>query len=341
MARTGLVIDSRYLEHRTPPGHPERPERLQALIEMLETYSREGIRRFDARAATREEILRVHDASYFDFLAEAAGKRDFAFDADTFISTGSFEAALLSAGGFLSIVEAIMNDEADNGFGLVRPPGHHAETDRAMGFCLFNNVAVAAHFLLEEYDVERILIVDWDVHHGNGTQWSFYADPRVLYISTHHYPFYPGTGSAEQVGMDRGLGFTVNIPLHGGGGDAEYLAAFSQIIAPISKQFDPRFILVSAGFDAHSRDPLGGMKVTEEGYATMARILLDIAEEHAGGRLAAVLEGGYALEPLQNCVKAVLEEMGKKKAGEIESLSAPDAGIFTGVLGVQKKYWDL
>ncbi len=341
MLRTGLVADSRYLQHETPPGHPERPDRLRVLLDMIEARERKGLVRLDPRVAKREEIIRVHKPTHYDLVAETAGASHFAFDADTYTSPGSFDAALLSAGGLLAIVEAIMAGDIDNGFGLVRPPGHHAEWNRAMGFCLFNNVAIAARLLLEEHGIERILIVDWDVHHGNGTQRTFYTDPRVLYVSTHQYPFYPGTGDVGEVGSGDGLGFTVNIPLRAGGGDREYIAAFRQIIAPICRQFDPRFVLVSAGFDAHMLDPLANMNVTDEGFASMARILLDVAGEHANGRFAAVLEGGYDLDALRRSVDRVLEEMGKESpAGELPT-AASDIDVISRVEAVQRQYWNL
>ncbi|MFH1754628.1 MAG: histone deacetylase, partial [Candidatus Latescibacterota bacterium] len=230
--------------------------------------------------------------SHYDLIARTAGVSSFALDADTFLSAKSFDTARLSAGGFLAVVEAVMDGRIDNGFAMVRPPGHHAECDRAMGFCLFNNVAIAAAMLLEKYKLERVLILDWDVHHGNGTQRSFYDDPRVMYISLHQYPYYPGTGGADDTGSGDGKGYTVNIPFPGGCGDREYLAAFHSVILPICAQFEPQFVLISAGFDAHAQDPMANMNVTENGFAAMARSLQIVADHHAHGRCAAVLEGG-------------------------------------------------
>jgi acetoin utilization deacetylase AcuC-like enzyme len=239
----------------------------------------------------------------------------------------------------LTILEAIMTKEIDNGFALVRPPGHHAERNRAMGFCLFNSVAIGAQYLRKKFALKRVLIMDWDLHHGNGTQHSFYDDPGVLYVSTHQYPYYPGTGAAEEVGRGQGEGFTVNLPVPAGWGDTEYLELFQTIVDPICRQFEPEFVLISAGFDAHARDPLGGMEVTEAGFAAMARLLLCLARDHAQGRCAALLEGGYDLEGLQQSTRRVLDEMGG------ESLDAPlpshnVRGLLPRVWDVQKQFWE-
>ena len=209
-------------------------------------------------------------------------------------------------------VTPIKSGRADNGLALVRPPGHHAEINRAMGFCLFNNVAVAAAHLRRQDGIERVAIVDWDVHHGNGTQDVFYSDPRVLFVSLHQHPLYPGTGMVIETGAGEGDGYTVNVPLPAGKGDADYVRAFEQIVAPATREFDPDFVLVSAGFDTDGRDPLGGMNMTAAGFAALTRILMDVARDRCGGRLAAVLEGGYSLEALEEGVGAVLWELGNE-----------------------------
>jgi acetoin utilization deacetylase AcuC-like enzyme len=340
MLRTGIVLDTRYQEHNPGRNHPERPARIATLLKHLEGYQRSNLKRFDPRPATPEEVALIHDTVHVDRVAATAGKSYFAFDADTPVSAQSYATALLATGGLLTLLEAIMTHDIDNGFALVRPPGHHAERNRAMGFCLFNSAAIGAQYLRERFGLKRILVMDWDVHHGNGTQHSFYDDRGVLYVSTHQYPYYPGTGAAEDVGRGQGEGYTVNLPLPSGWGDAEYQELFQGIIDPLCRQFDPEFVLISAGFDAHVRDPLGGMEVTEEGFGRMARVLLRIARDHAQGRCAAVLEGGYDLEGLQQSVTRVLDEMGG------DTLTAPlpsitPRGLLSRVKAVQKHYWEL
>ena len=251
MLRTAVVIDERYENHDTGYGHPERAERVAALRDLVESLGGAGPTRLEPRPATPEEIELVHAEEHLQRVAGTAGGGPTAFDADTPVSSRSYETALLASGGFLALVDTIMADGADNGFALVRPPGHHAEADRAMGFCLFNNVAVAARSLCERHGLDRVLVVDWDVHHGNGTQHSFADDRKVLYVSTHQYPFYPGTGRVEEVGVGDGKGFTLNVPLPAGCGDGEFLDAFVRLIDPVCRQFEPQFVLVSAGFDAH------------------------------------------------------------------------------------------
>ncbi len=341
MLKTGLVVDPRYLDHKTPDYHPESPSRLTALIEMADNLERKGIVRIAPRMASKKEILLVHERSHYDLIAETAGMTSFAIDADTFLSAKSFDTACLSAGGFLAVIQSVMEGEVDNGFALVRPPGHHAESNRAMGFCLFNNVAIGAALLLEQYKLERILILDWDVHHGNGTQRSFYDDPRVLYVSLHQYPFYPGTGSADETGSGDGKGYTLNIPLPGGCGDPEYLAAFQSIIEPVCNQFGPQFVLVSAGFDAHRLDPLASMNVTQSGFAEMARRMLAVANAHAGGRFASVLEGGYSLDALRSSVGSVIETMGESNPARTDTAGADDNQILSGVRRIQSRFWNL
>jgi acetoin utilization deacetylase AcuC-like enzyme len=340
MLNTGLVVDARYLDHESPNYHPECPSRIRTLIEMADHLDREDIVRLEPRTARKEEILLVHQRSHYDLLERTAGAASSAIDADTFLSPKSFDTARLSAGGLLAVVEAIMDGMIHNGFALVRPPGHHAEGNRAMGFCLFNNVAIAAAVLLERYNLERILILDWDVHHGNGTQQIFYDDPRVLYISLHQYPFYPGTGATDETGTGDGKGYTVNIPLPGGCGDREYLAAFQSIIEPVCDRFDPQFVLLSAGFDAHRLDPLAGMNVTQDGFTAMARSILAVANNHGGGRFAAVLEGGYSLDALRSSVECVIGVMGEEDAVGIDA-EPGDIDLLSGVRRILARYWDL
>jgi acetoin utilization deacetylase AcuC-like enzyme len=339
--RTALVIDRRFQAHDPGPGHPESPARIRAILDVLSQYHRPGLVTLAPRPATADELALIHAPSHIARVAATAGQRFHAFDADTPTSARSFETACLAAGGYLALVEAIMAGEAENGFAFVRPPGHHAESDRAMGFCLFNNVAIAARHLQRRFGIRRILIVDWDVHHGNGTQDSFYADPDVLYVSTHQYPFYPGTGAATDVGSGAAAGRTLNVPLAAGCGDDEYVAAFTQVIVPIAAQFRPEFVLVSAGFDAHCRDPLAGMTVTDDGFRAMARLLVRVAEQHANGRLAAILEGGYDLRALQTAIPAVLDELEGAHAADAVATPQPRSGVLDATRAAQRPFWDV
>lgn len=339
--RTALVADRRFEAHDPGPGHPESPTRIRAILEALSQYRRPGLVTLDPRPATTEELALVHAPSHIAHVAATAGRPHYAFDADTPVSARSFETALLAAGGYLALVESIMMGDAENGFAFVRPPGHHAEPDRAMGFCLFNNVAIAARHLQRRYGIRRVLIVDWDVHHGNGTQDAFFADPDVLYVSTHQYPFYPGTGAATEVGAGAGAGRTLNVPLPAGCGDDEYVAAFRDVIVPIAAQFRPEFILVSAGFDAHRRDPLAAMTVTDEGFRAIARLVLGLAEQHASGRFAAILEGGYDLRALQTSVLAVLDELEGGRTADPLATPQPRPGVLDAARAAQRPFWDV
>jgi acetoin utilization deacetylase AcuC-like enzyme len=340
MGETGIVLDPRYMEHDTGRGHPERPERIGVLLRS--SLERPGLRRLEPRLATPEELTLVHDEGHFVNVARTQDLAHYAFDADTPVSSHSFATACLAAGGLLSLVDEVMSGSLRNGFAFVRPPGHHAERGRAMGFCLFNNVAVAAAHLQRRHGLGRILVMDWDVHHGNGTQHSFEHDPGVLYASTHRYPFYPGTGAADEVGEGDGTGFTVNVPLPGGCADAEYVDAFQRIIEPIAMRYEPEFVLISAGFDPHRRDPLGGMGVTEAGFAAMARSLIRIADETAGGRCVAVLEGGYDLEALSAGSSRVLDELCGDRSAPVADDRGTRAGpLLEAIRGVQSEYWRL
>jgi acetoin utilization deacetylase AcuC-like enzyme len=310
---TAIVDDPRFLDHRGPAGHPECPERLSAV--RAETARRSA--RLDVlapRPATREELLRIHRPDHIDRISRACERAPAHLDPDTYVSPESFDIGLLAAGGTVDLVRAIAGDRVRAGLASVRPPGHHAEADRAMGFCLFNNVAVAARALQAEDGVDRVLILDWDVHHGNGTQHSFEEDPTVLYVSTHQYPFYPGTGAASEAGRGRGAGFTLNVPMPAGCGDAEYIGVFQRILVPAALGFRPDFLLISCGFDAHRDDPLAGMLVTGEGFAALAAIARNLADDLCGGRLAFILEGGYALAALRDGVAVVLDAILDAKA---------------------------
>ncbi|MFB3884119.1 MAG: histone deacetylase [Thermodesulfobacteriota bacterium] len=349
MNRTAVVKDRRYLEHVMDPGHPESPERLKAIYQMLEAEEMKGrpLGKVKPRPATRQELETIHSPAYIDLIASTAGKPYFRLDGDTSTCAKSYEAALLAAGGFLELIKVVMEGKFNNGFALVRPPGHHAERERAMGFCFFNNVAIGARYAIQNFSLQKILIVDWDVHHGNGTQNSFYDDPRVLYFSTHRYGFfYPGSGGANEVGKGKGEGFNVNVPLSPGAGDAEYGIIFEEILKPIALEYQPQLILVSAGFDIHYADPLGGMAVSEKGFARMTQILMEIAEATAKGNLAITLEGGYDVAGQKRSVKAVLEELSQASPLEKEDLLEKEKESYPRVeplllqlKKIQQRYW--
>ena len=338
MAETGVVIDARYLDHDTGRGHPERRERVAVLLDLLQRRD-SPLQSIAPRLATGDELALVHDGAYVEEVAATAHLPRYAFDADTPTSPQSYATARLAAGGFLALLDAVMAGQVENGFAFVRPPGHHAERDHAMGFCLFNNVAVGAEYLRRVHKLSRVLIMDWDLHHGNGTQHLFERDSGVLYISTHQYPYYPGTGAVEEVGRRDGEGFTVNLPFPAGFGDAEFAEAFTTVIEPIAEQFDPEFVLISSGFDAHARDPLGGLNVTEAGFDCMTRSLLRIAQRHAGGRCAAILEGGYDLTAICNSSATVLDQL-HTGGGEVKAAPASRATpLLERVRRVQRNYW--
>lgn len=310
LLKTGIVKDNTYLDHDPGSFHPESPRRLQAIYEMLESRDMKGnYVAITPRSASHREIAMNHGDSYIDLVAGTAGKRHYSLDPDTQTSARSYEAALLAAGGFCNAIDSVVEGKVDNAFALVRPPGHHAEYGNGAGFCIFNNIAIGARHALKKHGMERILIVDWDLHHGNGTQHSFYGDRKVLYFSTHQNPFYPGTGSLNEIGRGEALGYTVNVPLRSGPGDAEFVKIYKRILEPLAQKYKPDLLLLSAGFDIYKRDPLGGMKVTSSGFATLARILMNIAEAHCQGRFVVTLEGGYNIDGQAQSVKAMLKEM--------------------------------
>jgi len=305
--RAGLVYDPIYLEHDTG-DHVENSRRLvEAMSHLKETGIKEKLTSLPARPASLKELEMVHAPEYISYVKSKAEKGGGWLDPDTVMSPKSYEAALYAAGGVLAAVEAVMNGKVDDAFALVRPPGHHALHNQAMGFCIFNNVAIAAKFALSKFKLNRVLIADFDVHHGNGTQDEFYADPKVLYFSTHQYPFYPGTGWMDETGTGEGEGTTVNFPMAGGWGDEEYLRAFNEVLVPVARRFQPQLILVSAGFDAHWADHLAMMRVTITGFVQMAMILKELAAELCQGRLVFTLEGGYNLRVVASSIKATFD----------------------------------
>ena len=337
--RDVLVVSSeRFADHATPPGHPERAERAAVMAAVARRWAGAGGELAAPRPATTAALLGVHDRQHVDAMGATAGRR-VRLDPDTYASPDSEAVARLAAGATLDAADRAL--AGGRAVALVRPPGHHAERDRAMGFCLYNNVAVAAAHALSR-GLDRVAVVDYDVHHGNGTQWMFYEEPRVLYLSLHQYPFYPGTGAAGDVGSGRGAGRTVNVPLAAGAGDADYGLVFERAVIPILEQFDPELLLLSAGYDAHDRDPLGGMHVSTAGYAWMTRALRAMAERCCGGRLAVVTEGGYDLEALEDCLVstlAVMQEEGPPGARPGDGSTARAAAALDLVLPAQAPYW--
>jgi acetoin utilization deacetylase AcuC-like enzyme len=302
-----LIHTDRFVEHQTPPGHPERPERAEVMDAVADHWRSRGTEIVAPREATHEQLARVHDEDYIRRIA-ATVDRATALDPDTYTSPASYEIARLAAGAAVDAVERVMGGSHKTAVAMVRPPGHHAERDRAMGFCLFNNVAVAAAHA-KTVGAAKVAIVDYDVHHGNGTQHIFEADPHVLYVSTHQFPYYPGTGAAGEVGRGPGLGFTVNVPMEVGAVDEDYQTVFAGIVLPILRQFEPDLLIVSAGFDAHERDPLGGMRATTDAFAAMTKELRAVAEECCRGRMMLVTEGGYDLQALAASLNAVIETL--------------------------------
>ena len=298
-----IFTSDRFADHLNPPGHPERVERAEVMHVVASEFRERGGSVEEPRLATEEELARVHDRAYISRISETTGRAT-ALDADTFTSPDSHEVALLAAGAAVASVDLVLDrGTGSTAFAMVRPPGHHAEQNRAMGFCLFNNIAVAAAHARGR-GLGRVAIVDFDVHHGNGTQWSFYDDPSVLFISSHQYPYYPGTGAATETGTGAGAGFTINLPLEAGATDADYDLVYTRIAVPVLRQFRPEIVLISAGFDAFVDDPLGGMRVTSEEFARVTALLIDVAAECCGGRVVAITEGGYDLAGLAACLRA-------------------------------------
>jgi len=299
---TGFITHPIYLSHETGHGHPETPKRLLAIHDYIDKTGIASFLKFVTPIHHPEIgnwITKIHHTAYYQSLHQKIPKHGLVYlDPDTPLSPLSVQSAEMAVSGVLTAIDEVMAGRLQNAFCAIRPPGHHAEQNRAMGFCLFNNVAIGARYLQEKYKLARIFIIDWDVHHGNGTQHSFYADPTVFYFSTHQYPFYPGTGSVNERGVDDGEGFTVNCPLNAGAGDSELLSRFNKELSNAVAKFKPDFILISAGFDAHRDDPLANLQVTDEGFSEMTVIVKGLAETYCGGRIISCLEGGYDVSAL-------------------------------------------
>ena len=311
----GFVYHEDCLKHVAGRGHPERPDRIRAIHSRLsECGLLDRLLLIRPEPCTEDHLAAVHTRDHIETIRAACASAPAQLDPDTAVSSGSWNAALLSAGGAIAACDAVFSGEAVSAFVCTRPPGHHAETSRAMGFCLFNNVAVAARHAQKKHGIERVAIVDWDVHHGNGTQHMFEADGSILYFSTHQYPYYPGTGGPKERGRGEGEGLTINVPMEAGSGDIEYARVFRETLRPALDRFRPEMILISAGFDAHRDDPLAGMAITESGYGELTRLLIDAAREHCAGRIVSLLEGGYDLRALgasvESHLKALLGEEG-------------------------------
>jgi acetoin utilization deacetylase AcuC-like enzyme len=334
-----IFTSDRFADHLTPPGHPERPERATVMQFVAAECRRRGAEVVEPAPATDRELCRVHDRDYVSSLRETAG-RAIALDPDTFTSPDSYDVACLAAGAAVDAVDHVLRTGGRT-FAMVRPPGHHAERHKAMGFCLFNNVAIgAAHARAQ--GVPRVAIVDFDVHHGNGTQAAFYDDPSVLFLSSHQYPYYPGSGDVADVGAGAGAGFTVNMPLEAGATDGDLALLYETIALPVLRQFRPDVMLVSAGFDAYENDPLGGMRLTVNGFAQLASMLVEVADECCDGKLVLVTEGGYDLPGLAGSLRVVADALG----GAVVDRSAPvptarARATIDAVVAEQRRFWRL
>ncbi|MBI2472708.1 MAG: histone deacetylase [Planctomycetes bacterium] len=310
---TLLIYDDIFLKHDTGTSHPENAKRLENTVKHLHSSGLwDQLRVERPRAASLEEVKLVHPQTYIETIKHIADTGGGWLDGDTVVSRASYDAAIYTAGAALTAIDLIMKGEEKNGFCLVRPPGHHATPARGMGFCLFNNVAIAAKYIQSKYPLEKILIVDWDVHHGNGTQDTFYNDPTVLYFSMHRYPFYPGSGRMEEDGQGKGKGFNINVPLSSDTTPEEYIEMFTDVMKQKVNQFNPEFIIISAGFDIYKKDPIGGLNIEVKDFGILTEIVMKSAEKHCKGRIVSCLEGGYHLSDLPLCIEAHLKALVQK-----------------------------
>ena len=306
---TGFIFDEAFMSHHTGAGHPECAERFSVTMEHLSALPLyDELKHYEPLPVEQELIEANHSSAYLTRARQTcAGGSAFLDSLDVTVSEESYDVALKAAGATIALAEGVINEEISNGFALVRPPGHHAEKDQAMGFCILNNVAILARYLKAVHGLDKVLVLDWDVHHGNGTQHTFEEDPSVLFASTHQYPFYPGTGAWSETGIGKGRGATLNCPMRAGSDDKDYEAAFMEKILPAIDQFKPEFIIISAGFDAHRDDPLGEINLSTGFYGWMTDRIMEMADKHAGGRIVSVLEGGYNLAMLPLCIEEHLK----------------------------------
>ena len=354
MRKTAIYRDDLFLEHQPGFSHPESPDRLRVIYDELDKDKIGDHFIYPGFDPVSADILQLnHSQTLIKRVAETQGRDSDYLDADTSTSARSHEAACLAVGALVDGIRRIDQGEIDNGFCLVRPPGHHAERDQAMGFCLFNNVAIAARWARKELGIKRIMIIDWDLHHGNGTQSSFYETDKVLYLSSHQYPYYPGTGAMLETGTGDGDGYTINVPLPGGEGDMEFARMYNELVIPVTREYKPELILISCGFDIYNGDPLGAMQVTPDGFAWMTRKMVEVAEEVCNGKLLITLEGGYNLTGMRDGALSVLSELCGEKldCGYPVNLSAKKAASFAAskadcpplenAIQVAKNYWKL
>lgn len=339
MSRTCLILDPVFLQHDPGPGHPESPDRIRVLLEWIESFQHPEVTVRPSRPVERAILELVHDPDYIDKVAETAHRPYTIFDPDTRACNKTYEVALRATGGWVDLLNTLYRGEAKNGFALVRPPGHHAERNRAMGFCFFNHIAIGATWILQQGWGERIAIIDWDLHHGNGTERIFFRDPRVLYISLHQFPWYPGSGDVYSVGEGDGTGFTINIPLPPGSDDVVVIQAFNGVIIPVLEEYQPDLILVSAGFDGHTLDPLGFLNYTEEGYRFMTSALMHVAQELGHERLALILEGGYHLKALVQSVQSVVEVLAGETVSTLERAITRETAPIDSVIRIHRQFW--
>ncbi len=353
MRKTAVYRHDLFMEHQPGYGHLESPDRLRVIYDELDQENIGNNFIYPQFDPVSHDILKLnHSPTLLKRVADTAGKEHDYLDADTATSADSYDAACLAVGALIDGIKRIDEGEIDNGFCLVRPPGHHAEHDQSMGFCLFNNVAVAARWAMQNLGMQRIMIIDWDLHHGNGTQHSFYDTDKVLYLSSHQYPFYPGTGALLETGKAGGDGYTINIPFPGGQGDMEFARLFNELVVPVTRSYKPELILISCGFDIYDGDPLGAMEVSSDGFAWMTRKMVQVAEEVCDGKLLLTLEGGYNLTGMRDGALAVLAELCGRKMdiGYPVNLSSEKAKQFADcdvecppldqAIGIAQNYWD-
>ncbi len=343
MKKIAIVRDPLYLKHSNGRMHPENASRLEAINKMLDGFPhKDNLIDIPARDAAHEELQWVHTVEYIESIEMTRNRNFTTLDPDTSATPDSYPAALRAAGGVMEAVKAVLTGNTSSAFAFVRPPGHHAEATGAMGFCLFNNIAIGAYYAINIYDLKRVLIIDWDVHHGNGTANTFYNSDRVLYCSIHEYPHYPGTGRIAETSAGTGKGFTVNVPLGAGQRDEDYAAVFDRVFSPIAEEFKPELVLISAGFDAHESDPLADMKLTSHGFGRMTSVIMKWASKCCEGRIVLVLEGGYSLSALQGSISSVLQtllEDNPSSAVPPDNKSGYLSRVIEEVISIHKPYW--